>query len=74
MKFPLTMDLRKATLAEGLPGQVIMDADQRRIMLVYPDANGRHADAELIVDLLNLADRYGKLAAMEQRLRAGVVA
>lgn len=57
MKFPLSLDLRKATLNEQIKGQVIIDADLRRVMIVYFDEWGPPGEAGSIVDVLNAISR-----------------
>lgn len=60
MRFPLTVDLRRDTLAENLAAAAVIDADQKRIMLIYPDKRGFYDHAAAIVDALNAIYTYGK--------------
>jgi hypothetical protein len=55
MKFPLSLDLRRRTLAERAAGVLVIDADQLPIMRMLPDAGGSYDSAGVIVDTLNAA-------------------
>lgn len=57
MKFPLSLDLRGATLAENLAATAVIDANNNRVMLIYPDECGFYNHAAGIVDCLNMIDK-----------------
>lgn len=64
MRFPLAVDLRHETLATNTAGVDVVDADNVRIMTVYPDERtGMYDRAAAIADTLNAANRVAMEAS-----------
>lgn len=60
MKFPLSLDLRNATLARAEPFLRVIDADNVHVMsMMADDIEGNYNTAGLMVDMLN-ATRHSK--------------
>lgn len=60
MKMPLSLDLRKGTLALKENYLRVMDADGRTVMHVLPDLTGRYDTGAAIVDVINSAFRLSE--------------
>lgn len=55
MNFPLSLDLRNATLARNTISAEIIDANGKHVMTVHREPTACYDQAGAIVDALNLA-------------------
>lgn len=53
MRFSLSLDCRDKTIEEGLAGAAVIDADDKRVMIIMPDVMGFYDHAAAVVDVLN---------------------